>query len=238
MMKTGRWVLGFTGVALLLVCMAAGVLWPLLAQREAVAPVKATPVAGHGIFIGARHLAASDAPHADSVRAWDGTEVDGALQADAQGHLLLRAEVRRTFDYFLLATGELPLASIDLLLREHVAEELQEPAAGEARSLWQRYVQCRDAMADVDAASEGPEGLRNRLALVRALQEHYFNRAELRALFAEDNADDVRAVEQLELLADESLSDEERQAHLQGWLDSLSPDRRAARDESLRAVVR
>lgn len=237
MMRASRWMLTLAGMALLLGVAAVGILWPLLAQRETVVLPLRISEAGQGLFLGARHLAAGAGIDSEDVRAWDGTEVDGALRADPAGHLVLDPAVRRTFDYFLLATGEMPLTSIDLLMREHIADELQEPAAGEARSLWQRYVQCRDAMAAV-VPPEGPTGLRDRLMLVRALQEHHFNRAELSALFSEDNADDVRAAEQLEMLADESLSDEERQVHLQNWLDSLAPDRREARDESLRAVIR
>ena len=64
-----------------------------------------------------------------------GTEVDGALEADADGHLKINNAVRRTFDYFLSALGEEPLDTIVVRLRAYIRAQLPATAAAEAEKL-------------------------------------------------------------------------------------------------------
>src|SRR3546814_4801198 len=63
-----------------------------------------------------------------------GTQVDGQFRLDEAGNLLIGAELRHLFDYFLAAAGEEPLKNSIERLRRYIVAELPQPAQSQARS--------------------------------------------------------------------------------------------------------
>ncbi len=90
-----------------------------------------------------------------------GTRVDGRLRADAGGNLIIDAEIRRVFDYFLASIGEEPLETSVARLRRYIETQLPEPAADHAIQLLSQYLdykrqlllleQHHTQQADIDA---------------------------------------------------------------------------------------
>ena len=68
-------------------------------------------------------------------RSLEGTEVDGGLAADPEGHLIVGPGVRALFDYFLSATGEEPAELIRARIIAEIEERLPPTAAREAIDL-------------------------------------------------------------------------------------------------------
>lgn len=87
-----------------------------------------------------------DSPFAHSL---EGTDIDGALRANAQGELIIDLTTRDFFDYFLNTVGEVSpeqaLAAIQALADEH----LPAAAAAQAMELLDNYLAYRQQALDL-----------------------------------------------------------------------------------------
>ena len=164
-----------------------------------------------------------------------GTDVDGALPVDARGHLVLGPEVIRLFDYFLSATGEEP----DELIRQRVLAEIQrrlhEPAASEARALFDQYLDYR-AKGKGLSALDGDD-LQSRLDAVKTLRREVFGADAEQQLFGDQEAVDAVAVERARIEADGALSPEQKRDREEA-LEAQLPERvRRERAETIAPLV-
>jgi hypothetical protein len=170
----------------------------------------AVPGRGRGAESGERESAGEGegtrAPAA-RPRSLEGTEVDGALETDAAGHLVVGPRVMALFDYFFSATGE----ESEDVIRERIAalaaERLSEPALGEALDLLDRYEAYREAGRRLGVAPGASAA--DRLAAVRELRREHFGDAAA-ALFGDEERATEVAIEKARIAKDETLSPDER----------------------------
>jgi lipase chaperone LimK len=149
----------------------------------------------------------------------EGTEADGALEADATGHLVITIELRRLFDHFLAASGEEPIATMRGRILAVLRARLPAVAAAEAIEILDRYLAYRDAArALVPPSSEPAAGL----AQVHDLRARMFSPAVAQAFFAEEEAAIYAALARRDLLADPGLPAAERERRL-AEIDARAP---------------
>ena len=115
-----------------------------------------------------------------------GTEVDGELTADAQGHLVLTRRVRAVFDYFLSAIGEEPLSTVRARLAAYIHGKLPPVAAQEALLLLDHYLAYKQALDSLVQQGQGAavnslSGFGQRLALLHDLRRQHLSAAEVDA---------------------------------------------------------
>jgi lipase chaperone LimK len=162
------------------------------------------------------------APTGDSLR---GSDVDGAVTIAADGRLRVDRELRRLYDYFLTRLGEQSLANIRSELGAHLAKDNPPGICAAALENFDRYVALLDELSRLAPGGDARADLR-RLHAVRVARlgadvaEAWFGREE-RYL---ENTLDRQAV-----LADASLSTEQRQARLDALAAQLDPDERNTR---------
>ncbi|VXC64583.1 lipase secretion chaperone [Pseudomonas sp. 9Ag] len=151
-------------------------------------------------------------PRTDAPRrlpgSFAGTQVDGRLRADAAGKLIIDAEIRRVFDYFLASIGEEPLETSVTRLRRYIEAHLPTPAAGHATQLLSQYLNYKRQLllleqqhmqqADIDA-------MRNRLRAVQQLRADIFDDRVHQTFFGLDEAADRFMLERLAIRHDSSL---------------------------------
>lgn len=153
-----------------------------------------------------------------------GTQVDGRLRADAAGKLIIDAEIRRVFDYFLASIGEEPLETSVARLRRYIEAQLPTPAANYAIQLLSQYLDYKRQLllleqqhmqqADIDA-------MRDRLRAVRQLRAGIFDDSVHQAFFALDEAADRFTLERLAIRHDPSLDASAKGAALDSLRNSL-----------------
>ncbi len=124
-----------------------------------------------------------------------GTDVDGGLSVDDNGHFRPTAEARLFFDYFLTATGEEPDQQVSDRVVAAVRARLKEPAAGEAVALFERYLRYRERGAALDPAGRTPEELDERLAELRRLRTQTLGPEAAWAFFGGEEEEDQAALE-------------------------------------------
>jgi lipase chaperone LimK len=63
-------------------------------------------------------------PPLNFVNSYQGTQPDGAIHLDANGYIIIDKDLKRLFDYFLAAIGELPLDQMRKYLQQFASEKL------------------------------------------------------------------------------------------------------------------
>ncbi len=137
-----------------------------------------------------------------------GTQVDGQFRLDETGNLLIGAELRHLFDYFLAAAGEEPLKNSIERLRRYIVAELPEPAQSQASAVLSQYLNYKRQLLDLEATysrTTDISALRQRLSAVQALRARVLEPAVYQAFFALDEAYDRFSLERLAIQADSAL---------------------------------
>ncbi|MCQ4295251.1 lipase secretion chaperone [Pseudomonas stutzeri] len=139
---------------------------------------------------------------------FQGTQIDGQLRVDAAGNLIIGAEIRQLFDYFLAAIGEEPLKNSVARLRRQITTELREPAQGQALTVLNQYLSYKRQLLDLEASyARAPDlsALRQRLDAVQALRARLLDPAVHQAFFAIDEAYDRFSLERLAIRFDPAM---------------------------------
>lgn len=158
------------------------------------------------------------------------------LRMDAQGNLILQADLLHLFDFYLAGREEEGLDKVLTRIHRDLAAQLREPALDQARDLLRRYVDYRIALQDlpeVDASLDAG-ALRQRLDALNAARRQYFSAEEYALFFDSENAEDEYMVQRLALIQQSGLSDEQRTQALTELELQLPEAVRAARSESTR----
>lgn len=165
------------------------------------------------------------------VPSMEGTRPDGAV-AQADGALVVDAELAHLFDYYLAAQGEAELAAIKAGIERTLDQRLSAAAAAQAKRLLARYLDYKRALAGVEAGlpanADLAQAARARMAAVQRLRSRFFSSAESAGLFGTADARDADALARLQIAADSKLDPAQRAAQL-AELDRRLP--RALREE-------
>jgi len=164
-----------------------------------------------------------------------GTDVDGWLGVDDNGHLVVTPGARWFFDYFLSATGEEPPEEIRARIVAEIDRRLPAPGAREAIGLLDRYLAYRERVRTLQA-SGAADDLQQRLAQLRDIRTETFGDANAAALFGEEERVQALDIQRREVLRDETLAPEERERRLAELEQQLPAAVRQARSESMTLV--
>jgi lipase chaperone LimK len=202
------------------------VLAALIAWRATHAPSPADPAPGPGRDVRTPDLGGAAASGRTPVPALatppgaaapgplpgslEGTEADGAVTADAGGHLVIDLELRRLFDHFLAATGEESPAAIRARIIAVLRARLPAGAAAEAIDLLDRYLAYRDAARRLAPPAEPRAGL----AQVHALRAAMFSPQVVQAFFADEEAATYAALDRRDVMSDPARPAAERERRL------------------------
>jgi lipase chaperone LimK len=149
-----------------------------------------------------------------------GTEVDGRLQTDAAGNLLLELAVRDYFDYFLSAVDHSGLDAVIEALLADAGRRLPEPALGQLISLLGDYLDYKrasmalmqqplDAHQQVDPQAQ-LQVLQAAFERLDALRRAHFSAAAQEALFGAEQAYARYTLDSLALQQRDDLDDSQR----------------------------
>ncbi len=186
------------------------------AQTTPIAPGSTIRRAGAELAALARVAAPAAAlaevtPPAALPASLEGTDADGAVHADAAGHLVIDLEIRRLFDHFLAATGEEPIATLRVRIIAVLRARLPATAAAEGIELLDRYLAYRDAARRLAPVSPDPAA---GLAQVHDLRSAMFSPAVVQAWFADEEAATYAALARRDVVLDTRLSAAERDRRL------------------------
>ncbi|MGI0119512.1 lipase secretion chaperone [Zooshikella sp. RANM57] len=169
---------------------------------------------------------------------WEGTRIDGRLQIDEAGHLVVEQETKDLFDYFLSATGEVPTEELIIKLQHYLTENLPSPAREEGLSLLSDYISYRvelsnyqEQYANIHLNGNVEPTQVNFQNNVGQLQAHFEHLYQLRrdklgmeaadAFFGLEEEYDQYQLQKIKIAQNESLSSTEKQAEYTRILDEI-----------------
>ena len=165
-----------------------------------------------------------------------GTDADGALSVDEEGHFVPNPDALAFFDYFLTATGEMSEAELRNYIVAEIRHRLSGPAASGAETLLDRYLVFRMAVRDLVGSGVAPPGLERRWQWIRELRREHFG-AEMAATLFGESEQVVRVdLERWRQSQDPSLGSRERRALLESMEERLPQKIREARERVLAPV--
>jgi len=141
-----------------------------------------------------------------------GTAVDGDVRFDANGRLVLDAELRRLFDYHLSLLGERGLEAIRALLRRTLSARLEPARIETVLAHFDRYTAYLEAVSRSGIASESDPT--RRLAALRLLRRERLGDAMATGFFAEEEALADMTLRRIEIAADPKLDAERKREAL------------------------
>lgn len=158
-----------------------------------------------------------------------GTDVDGDIQADGQGQLVLNRRLRDLFDYFLSVLGEESISTVSARMAAYARGKVPASAATQALALWDRYVaygEARGRLGASDGSANGQpdvsvDALTARVAQVQALRAQYFSEPERQAFFQEDDEEDRFTLARMQIWQDKQLSAQDKAVKLQQLKEGL-----------------
>lgn len=185
-----------------------------------------------------------DAPPAESLPpalppSLRGTTVPvGWAVTDRLGNLTPTPELRQLFEYFLSALGEESLPQLVARI-EAALLELPEPARTQAQDILGAYLDYKLAVAELEqaygsGAVMGAEEMQRRMAEIQGLRRTWFDAETVEAFFAADEAIDRFQIERRRIVADDSLTEAQRQAALRAAERALPDPLREARAQTRR----
>ncbi len=162
-----------------------------------------------------------------------GTEVDGHVTIQ-DGRVVPDVALRRLFDYFLSALGELSPAQIRAWLEAHVRERYGVALVPEVLDVFDRYVTSLQAAERLDFAGQD---LRQRHDRILSLRERLLGKDLAEAFYGAEDRYLRYTLDRMDVLRDASLTVDERTRKLQTLTESLPESERQLQMDSTLGVL-
>ena len=169
----------------------------------------------------------------------EGTIMQQALAVDEDGNLRISSDIKRVFDFFLSTIEEEDLDIILSRIQEYLDYSLDEPALSQAKEIMTQYISLKKALFDFEV--ERAESLKAIMeqggdtkgaSYLSLLKEQLDAQRDLRSLhlspethdafYADEEAYDSYSLARMEVNANKSLTDEEKQARF-AEIDAQAP---------------
>jgi len=237
-----------TALASLATCLGIAVLIINQPNGQATVPLAVAPAADETNAAQARQInqavqvkALSALPKLPTLpRSLQGSSPDVVLKTDANGNLLIEANILHLFEFYLSALVEEPLETSLTRISLALAEQLQGAALAQARDLLKRYLDYKIALVDVDTipvlddagGTYSLTAIAARQQQLQALRQQHFSAAENTAFFQEENAYDNYMTQYLAIAQDQTLDAARRQQAITQLEQQLPEPMRQARQQA------
>ena len=158
----------------------------------------------------------------------EGTNIDGALRADANGALILELGVRDFFDYFLSIADDVGAEQAIDEVQRYAQSYLQQTASQQAVKLLGNYLGYKQGEFQIQQTLITQETLKDSDALfllrtsfdqLKQKRKALFSPAQNQTLFGLEDSYANHTLSTLELMADQNTSDQQKQDSLK-YLES------------------
>lgn len=169
-----------------------------------------------------------------------GTIPDGQLLPDSSGNLIISNQVRLTFEYFLSGLGEEPLDILVARIEAYIADQLEEPAASQARDILNHYLALKEALANMDQPTNSfrfdVDKMSALLEQVKDLRRTYLSQTVADAFFREEESYDQYSLNTIKILQDQNLSEREQEQQINNLKQQLPEAMQTALSETQKVV--
>lgn len=188
-----------------------------VAHEQVMAIVASTPISHDQLLIS---------------QSLEGTDIDGALKADATGDLVLDLAVRDFFDYFLSVADELGPENAIAEIQRYARAYLPERAGNHAAELLSNYLRYKRAEFELQQTPIAQTDLNDATALdlieqslntLKATRQSLFTEQQDSALFGLEDQYASHTLATLRIMADETSDQQQKREQLSA-LESQLPN--------------
>lgn len=173
------------------------------------------------------------------------TEINCQLQLDSGNRLMVNEQTRNCFEYFITQYGEKTLEQIRQDFQRYIAQTHQEPALGQILDLWQRYLDYRERLGELQPPQldpDSPQYYRSIFNSMKNLRQQFFSAYEIEGLFGVEDVYHDYTLERLSVMYNKQLSEAEKAQKLKALFEQLPEDWQANLEqlnklEDLRALT-
>ncbi len=155
------------------------------------------------------------------------TEINCQLRLDNANRLIVNEQTRNCFEYFITQYGEKDLKQIKHDFKTYIQQNYQEPALGQIIDLWNRYINYREKMGDLQAPNidkEDPKYYQSIFANMKNLRKQFFSEYEIEGLFGTENTYHEYTLNRMIVLADKNLTEAQKAQKLKDLFNQLPED--------------
>lgn len=168
----------------------------------------------------------------------EGTRPDGAVRVAPDDGIVVDAQLIALFEYYLSTVGEKSPSEVRLRIERELDRTLRPAAADAAKRVLARYLAYKQALATLEAGPglAGPDAasLVRRLDALARVRAQFFTKAEIAAIFGEEDVANADALARLRISEDRSLTAQQRQERLAALDASLPAELREEREAPLK----
>jgi lipase chaperone LimK len=120
------------------------------------------------------------------IASYTGSDVDGAINLDSNGNVIIDTDLKNLFDYFMIATGELSLTQIRHRLLDFANENLNTNQLQQLMKIYDKYADYLASQKSLDERLNKDLSQLQQLAILSQYRNDFLGEEMARAFFAED----------------------------------------------------
>jgi lipase chaperone LimK len=169
------------------------------------------------------------------------TSVDGLPPVPVSGKMDAK-QLKALFDYYLATQGERTLPEIRQEIEKQLAARLSGKDLQDAQDFFHRYLAYLNDLGQAGkiispVSADVVSQMSQRLQLLRQIRARHFTPQELKQLFASSDAMDELVLQRMAIQRRQDLSEAEKRRHLDELEQSLQPEQRAARLQTIQHIA-
>ncbi len=120
------------------------------------------------------------------IQSYANTSIDGKINIDANGQVIIDTDLKNLFDYFMIATGELSLAEIRQELIKYAQQHLTTAQMQQLLAIYDKYQNYLASQNELDARMSADLSQQQRLQILAQFRQDLLGSEMAEAFFAED----------------------------------------------------
>ncbi|MEF9956605.1 MAG: lipase secretion chaperone [Acinetobacter sp.] len=155
------------------------------------------------------------------------TQVNCQLSLDGSQGLIVNEQVKNCFEYFITQYGEKNIQQIKADFLSYIQSGYKDPALSQITDLWNRYLDYRENLADLQQPSAEPDTASYYQGVfdnTQNLRKKYFSDYEIEGLFGPENTYHKYTLDRMRILENKKLSETEKAKKLSALFDKLPVD--------------
>ncbi|WP_180174750.1 lipase secretion chaperone [Acinetobacter sp. YH01022] len=214
----------------IIVCLAVLLFWlaPSQSTAEQTETAQRAEVQNH--LLTSSIPAPTDQSRAFVSPSQQDTEVNCQLRLDNANRLIVNEQTRNCFEYFITQYGEKDLKQIQHDFKTYIQQNYKEPALGQIIDLWNRYINYREKLGDLQPSNidkEDPQYYQSIFANMKNLRKQLFSDYEIEGLFGIEDTYHEYTLNRMTVLADKSLTEAQKAQKLKDLFNQLPEDWKA-----------
>ncbi|OTG67688.1 lipase secretion chaperone [Acinetobacter silvestris] len=169
----------------------------------------------------------TESSQAFSSQSQQDTQINCQIHADQSNHLVVNAQTKDCFEYFITQYGEKNIQQIKTDFIHYVKASFKEPILSQLSDLWSRYLQYREQLGQLTAPNvkpEDPQYYRTIFSNIKNLRTQFFSGYEIEGLFGKEDTYNNYTLDRIEVMDDKHLSPEEKAQKLKKLFNNLPED--------------